>query len=277
MAGILEILLYVGGSIAFALVSLLITKKFAKPIDVKETADFLLASVPIIGTLVSVVLGLLVSTSVDRYREMESCVDNEATTVAAIYRNARGLPHDPRFILQSLCIEYCDHAVNDEWPDMRQGKMSDALTITYGKLNDAIVALHPADLGQANLQQSMLTAASKVAENRRARLVFIKSDWMQRLLPILVVSALIVLAITYMYVDSKPSRLQGILVSFVAIALGSNIGVIIMLSRPFSGSWSIEPETFAANAKFMREYLHVDDAVLHEEGEGRAKHPDGDH
>src|SRR5262245_17026661 len=130
MSGLAEIFMYVGGSIAFALAALYITKKFAKPIDVKSAADFLLASVTIIGTLVSVVLGLLVSTSVDRYREMESCVDCEATTIAAIYRNARALPHDPKFIVQALCIEYCDHAVNDEWPDMSHGKMSDALTIT---------------------------------------------------------------------------------------------------------------------------------------------------
>lgn len=114
---------------------------------------------------------------------------------------------------------------------MKMGRMSNALTLTYGKLNDAIVSLHPVDVSQSNLQMALIDLSCELAEKRRARIVFVQSRWMQRLLPVLIVSCLIVLAITFTYVDRKPTKLQAILVALVAVALSSNIGVIILLSR----------------------------------------------
>jgi len=43
----------------------------------------------------------------------------------------------------------------------------------------------------------------------------------------------------------------------VAITLGTNIGVIVMMTRPFSSEWAIQSEGFAERVKIMRQYKHA--------------------
>jgi hypothetical protein len=253
-AGLGEILCWGGGSVALSLGGLYLSKKILKQIDVRGNVDILVAVVTIVGTLVSVVLGLLVSSSVDQYRTMESSVDAEASAIVSLFRMSRGLPAKTGSVLQSLCIDYCDHTISDEWPAMKRGGISHEVTAIYARLNDQIVGFQPATVGESNIQQSLLSELVRVGDNRRARVVAVQSNWTQRMLPILFMCTIIVLAITYIYADEKPSKLHTVLVAFVAIALGSNIGLMCVMSRPFASTGSIAPDQFELNAKVMREY-----------------------
>jgi len=253
MLNVSAITLWGAGSVILALLGLFVAKKTIKPIDLDLNGDLLLAMVTIVGTLVSVLLGLLVSSSVDQYRFMESSVDAEAASIGAVFRLARGTPDKTRTVLQSLCIDYCDQVVSDEWPAMKQGHMSNRVSAIYAKLNDAIVTFRPADAGEAIVEQALVTATSKLGEHRRERIVAMNSTWTIRLLPLLLMCVVIVLLISYMYLRTGKSVLHAVLVSFVAIALGTNVGIIFLMSRPFTSDWSIEPEGFAVNAQMMRE------------------------
>lgn len=257
MFGYSGIVLWISGSVAVALIGLWVSKKFLKPIDVHSNAEFLIATVTIVGTLVSVVLGLLVSSSVDQYRAMESSIDTEATSISDVYRLSRGLPSRPASVLASLCIDYCNLTVKDEWPSMELKQPSTTITATYAKLNDVIVGFHPANVAEANIQQSLLSSLGELGRSRRERVVAVQSDWIQQLLPILLMCAIIVVLISYLYVQTRPSKLDATLVSFVAIALGSNIGLILLMSAPLGGHWNVAPPQFVLNSKVMQEYKNT--------------------
>jgi len=51
--------------------------------------------------------------------------------------------------------------------------------------------------------------------------------------------------------------LHSFLICFVATALGANLGLIFMLSHPFSGDWTIQPKGFQINAQLIRQYTAV--------------------
>jgi hypothetical protein len=257
MSNVLELVLWVVGSVTLALTGLFVTRKFIKSIDVEKNSEFLIATVTIVGTLISVVLGLLVSSSVDQYREMESSIDAEATSIEDIFRLARGLPEKTKTVLESLCIDYCHETVSDEWPSMKQRQPSQSVTNTFAKLNDIIVGFHPTTPDGANIQLSMLRSLERLAHSRRQRVVAVQSDWMKQLLPILLMCAFIVIVLSYLYVQNKPSKLDAILVSFIAIALGSNIGLMLILSAPLSQDWNVAPEEFEVNARVMQQYKNT--------------------
>ncbi len=111
-------------AVSFVIVSLIglyISSRTIK-IDHEQNGDFIVAMLTILGTLVSVLLGLLVSSADDQYRSLESCVNSEATGVSEVFRLARGLPSATAFKLRNCCIEYCEKVVADElacdeaWP-----------------------------------------------------------------------------------------------------------------------------------------------------------------
>jgi hypothetical protein len=139
----------------------------------------------------------------------------------------------------------------------RKHQISENLTVIGIKMNDAVVTFRPANDGESNVQSAVISALTEAIHCRRSRIVVLFSDWTLRMMPILLMCSGIILAIAYIYIDKKPTKEQILLVSFVAIALGSNIGLMVAMSRPFGGPDSIEPELFERNAKLLRELNKV--------------------
>jgi hypothetical protein len=221
-------------------------------IDLEKNGEFIKAMLAILATLVSVLLGLLVSSADDQYRSLEVSVNSEATCIGEIFRLARGLPPAAAHVLQDLCIDYCDKVVSDEWPAMKRGQMSDSVNQVFENISDAIVQFHPVSVEQESLQSTLLSASSAIGQNRALRIVASRSSWTRRLFPLILTCAVVVLVSSYLYVGRGSWLLHSVLVALVAITLGTNIGVISLMTRPFSSEWTIQPEGFILRSEAMR-------------------------
>jgi hypothetical protein len=252
MFSIPSIILLSAGSAVVAVTGFLLVRSLVKPIDLGEHQGFLDAMLSIVGTLVSILLGLLVAASLDHYQTLEQSVDTEAANVGQIYRISEGLPNDVRDKIQAHCNAYCDGVVQDEWPAMAKGEHSHKVLMTYRKMLEAIVKYEPATNGQTNLHSSLLSAMQQIADCRRQRLLALHSAWRDHLMPVLLMCSAIVLAFAYLYVR-KGAILHGVLICFVAIALGGNLGLVFLLSNPFSGDWQIRPRGFELNKQIFKE------------------------
>lgn len=237
-----------------SLVGLFISAKTVK-INLEDNGELIIAMLTILGTLVSILLGLLVSSADEQYRTMEACVNSEATNVAEVFRLSRGLPSSTAHKLQSRCIDYCEKVVSDEWQSMKHGQTSKSVSNVYEALSDAIVQFHPATNGEAALQASLLAASAQIEQNRGLRIVASRSTWTRRLLPLILTCAIVVLTSSYLYVGKGSMLLHAVLVGLVAITLGTNIGVIYLMTRPFCSEWTIQPEGFELNMQGMRNYV----------------------
>jgi hypothetical protein len=242
------------GFLVISLIGLYIATKTVK-INLEWNGELIIAMLTILGTLVSILLGLLVSSADDQYRSMEAFVNAEATSVAEVFRLSRGLPPPTSTLLQQCCIDYCDKTVASEWPAMKHGEISQEVNQVFVQLSDAVVNFHPANDGQAAVQGGLIAATSSMEQNRSQRIVSMRSTWTRRLLPLIFTCAFVVLACSYLYVGKGSLRVHAVLVGLVAVTLGTNIGVIFLMTRPFSSEWAIQPEGFELNARALRRYV----------------------
>lgn len=171
MSGLPLIFIACLGSALVAVVGFAASRKVVNNVNVSEHQSFLDAMFSIVGTLVSLLLGLLVAAALDHYQNLKQIVDTEAAGVAKIYRCARGIPEPYRTNIQQLCMQYCDLILNKEWPAMEKGETSQEVFMVFRQLSDELVSLKPEHDGQTNLQASMLASLDEIGTGRRSRIL----------------------------------------------------------------------------------------------------------
>lgn len=252
MHSIPTIYIWSAGSALLALGGMMIAHRLVKPIDLEKHQPFLDATLNIVGTLVSILLGLLVAASLNSYQTLEGDVEAEATSVAEVGRLSFGLPADKQREILRQCLDYCDQVANVEWPEMEVGRVSPQTYAVYLKLLRTVVTFKPATNGETNLHSSMLSAVQTVGDYRRHRLLWLQGNRNGKLMPVLFMCALIVLIFAYLYVKRGSFVLHCFLICFVATALGANLGLVVLLNNPFKGDWKIQPTGFQVNSQIIR-------------------------
>jgi hypothetical protein len=251
MLNLPSIFILSAGAAALAIIGFLVVRWVVKPINLDQHQNFLDAMLGIVGTLVSILLGLLVAAALDRYQALEQSVDTEAANISQIMRLTTGLPAKPRQRIRQFCLEYNDQVIHEEWPLMANGQSSDKVFLTYAQLVTAVARLQPSTNGETNIHNALINAVQQVGDSRRHRILALHSVWTQHLMPVLIMCSLIVLAFAYLYVR-RGDLLHGVLICFVATALGGNLGLVFLLSKPFSGDWAIRPVGFELNMDLFK-------------------------
>jgi Protein of unknown function (DUF4239) len=247
-----SIFILAGASAVVALVGFIIVHRLIRNLDLEPHKGFLDAMLAIVGTLVSILLGLLVASSLDHYRSLEQSVDTEAAGVAQVFRLTGGMPKEQRQALRQLALTYCTQVIDDEWPAMEHGGKSQKLSITYYQLVQTAVGWVPGNNGETNLHTALLSAVQQIGDCRRARLLALNSTWKQHLMPVLFVCSGIVLIFAFLY-GREGAALHAVMICLVAVALGSNLGLILLLSNPFGSDWRLQPKPFLLNLQMLRE------------------------
>jgi hypothetical protein len=253
MHSVPSIFIWSAGSALAALGGMIIAHRLVKPIDLEKHQPFLDATLNIVGTLVSILLGLLVAASLNNYQTLEGDVEAEATSVAEVGRLSFGLPTEKQHEIMQQCLDYCDQVANVEWPDMEIGRVNIQTYSVYLKLLKTIVTYNPTTNGQTNIHNAMLSAVQTVGDYRRHRLLWLQGNRNEKLMPVIFMCALIVLVFAYLYVQRSSFILHCFLICFVATALGANIGLVVLLSNPFKGDWKIQPTGFQVNSQIIRQ------------------------
>lgn len=254
MLGLSTIAIWCLGSLIVALLGFYISNRLMKPVELEKDQGFLDATLAIVGTLVSILLGLLVSNSLDYYDHVETNAGNEAGSVSEIFRLSKGLPDGPGVAIRKLCEDYNSQVLNEEWAAMGEGHMSPRAAVTYGDLDTAIIAFHATNDRETMLQSSMITSVINLGDCRRDRAMVLKSRWCERILPVILGCAMIVLVYSYLYTRKEKRLLHAMLICFVAAALGANMSMVFMLRNPFRTEWKLVPEGFLLNSELIESY-----------------------
>jgi len=250
--GIPIVLLLSLGSAVLAMIGFVAVRKLSKPINLEAHQTFLDAMCNIVGTLVSILLGLLVASALDTYQALEQTIDQEANNASEIFRLSRGLPEPTHDTVMYYCQRYCQGVVDKEWAEMAKGKIDMDVFMTYAKLTETIVKFKPHDDGESNIQASLLQSVQNMGDCRRTRILALSNTKNQILLPLLLICAVTIMLFTYLYVRHV-SGLQALLIACVATVLGGNISLVYLLSRPFEGDWKLKPRGFELNLRTLNE------------------------
>lgn len=201
------------------------------------------AMLGVVGTLFSVLLGLLVAGAIESYHDVKLQVAAEANGLANVFRLARGLSNEDRPRIRKLCREYGEAVITEEWPLMAQRKMSDHCWELYQELWEGIVAVNPEVDRQNNIHQVMLEAMQNMGENRRLRSISCQQTLSLVLWFAIICGALITLGFTYFFA-AKMGKFHSVLTALIGISLALNIWLLAEYSAPFAGELQISPDIF---------------------------------
>lgn len=201
------------------------------------------AMMGVVGTLFSVLLGFMVASAMDKYNDARMHDEQEASSVASVFRVSRGLSDIDRPRIRQLCREYVDDVINNEWPKMEKQVKINHGWETYQKLWEATVSVVPENDRQSNLQQGLIASMTSLGEHRRARILLAQTGMKPALWWIVSSGAVITIALSYIFASQFP-KVQGFMTTLVATAMALNIWLLSAYSNPYSGELKIAPSMF---------------------------------
>jgi hypothetical protein len=229
--------------VVIAVAGQVFANKFIKQDHLEPSQGMIEAMLGVVGTLFSLLLGLLVANAIESYHEVNIQVSTEANSLANIYRLAEGLKPADSEKIRANCAEYNRCVIKTEWQEMDKMLMSQHCWDTYSNVWSACVNILPENDRESNLQASMLESAKTLGETRRARGVACKSQISPILWIAIFFGSAITIIFTYFF-TSKMGRWHTLLTALIAVSLGLNIWLLAAYSLPFSGGLKIQPEIF---------------------------------
>lgn len=232
-----------------ALGGLIVAKRTVSVRHLRRHQEFVDSMLNVVGMLISILLGLLVAGALDRYEQIDAKVNNEAHSVAQVYRLSAGLPQSLRDTVRAKCKRYNALVLNDEWEKMKNDQMSEDAWQQFSSLEHELIVFHPSNDGESNVQNALLAAVVGIGEGRRDRTQVLMSR--RGFLPLVVgIFSAIVISFTFLYA-TRGIVLHGVLVAFVSICLSFNVCMLYLLTTPFKTGEMIAPSGFKINERMF--------------------------
>lgn len=244
-------LIVVAVTTSFAVGGFLVFRKTVKADYLRKHHDIADPMMSLLGTLYSVLLGLLVAGAVERFDESRKLVHAEANAIADVFRLAHGLPQRNCDAIRNLCNEYCQVMVEKEWPEMNvTHKLSEAGWVTSEKLWQECLKIEASDSRVSNIHAAILQATAVAGESRRERAISVGLDLSPSLWLVTVFGSIIIIFFTYLF-SAEKTALQCVMIAMVSASLALNVFLMVIFSHPFSGVVRIPPNAFRLNAEIF--------------------------
>ncbi len=208
-----------------------------------------------VGMLFAVLLGFMVADAMQRFELARQTVEQEASSLANVYRMADGLPEANRIRVQNLCLAYSDEVIK-AWPLLAKKQTSPTTWDTYRRLWKELTLYEPVTPRQCNVQQSILPCMASLGDCRRLRVDALHNGMPAVLWCILSVGGVATIIFTYFF-SSSNLNVQMVMVAIVSLVICLNIFLLACYDDPFSGDVMIEPTAFETQSRLFREEMKL--------------------
>jgi hypothetical protein len=212
----------------------------------------------LVGMMFAILLGFMVGDAMNRFATARSIVQQEAASVADVFRLAAGFDAADRDRIRGLCTRYVDEVANDEWPKMAHKKTSNKVWKTYNELWDTLATLKAKDDSQAAVLQCILPCMVSASDNRRMRVESMHNGLPAVLWVVLGIAAVASILFTFLF-GVRNRGLQMMMTSIVAIVIGLNIFLLASYNDPFSGDVMVHADSFVVDKKIFQTVLDTTD------------------
>lgn len=232
--------------IAVAILSvagLLIVRKYFDSEKLKshhEVGGYLLS---VVGTMYAVLLGLIVVDAMTKFQTAREVVEQEANSLADVFLLANSFPKDKCRKVQSVCNEYVKVVLEEEWPAMAEGRISNTARKAIVELMKEVMSFEPVTENQKAIYPIAVQEACQVWDFRRAR-----TNMAQHGIPaiewiVLVIGAVVTIVFTYFF-GLSDAKAQMAMTSMVSLLISLNLYLVILFGAPFSGDLQVYPDAF---------------------------------
>ena len=193
--------------------------------------------------LFGLLLGLLAVATYQNYSNVDDIVTNEASSLAALYREISSLPQPSRGQLQQRLREYTRYTIEEGWAQQRKGIVPKGEVVRSGLLIRSLLDFEPSNDKEKLIYEDALRQSDHRNELSRARLSNVTTGLPTVLWWVVAVGAAINVVLIWM--QDMEVHVHMILGAALASILGLVIFLIAELDNPFRGEISIGPDAIA--------------------------------
>lgn len=253
-------LLIVGGFVLIALVGLKLTWRWAPKLRQGESNDVAGVILGVLAAVYGIVLAFVIVALYADYQKAGDDVRTEATALSKIYRDSQAFAPPGAVAVKTSVGNYIRVVVNDEWPKMKHGQESEQGWRDLAAIYAALRSYSPKTVVQTTFYTEAVGRVNDLAGARRQRLNDSEDALPTTFNVLLIGGALLLLLITFLFATRNP-RLHAVLTVSVAILLGFNLLLALVLDYPFSGTIAVSNHAFTQGA--LADFQHVLNAVRH--------------
>jgi hypothetical protein len=204
----------------------------------------------ILGTTYGVILGFMLFTVWNDFREAEVNTNLEASSLLTVSRIGLGLPSPDREAIHGLGLKYAEAAIYEEWPAMQVQKDSSASERVAGDMWKVLAEMKSEGAGSMRADH-LATALKDLSERRNLR----EEEFRERLPKILWMLLVVGAGVTVgsaclLGNDNKWLHYCQVLALTFVVAVA--LAAIADLARPFEGAVSVSPVAFERALALMR-------------------------
>jgi Protein of unknown function (DUF4239) len=238
-------LLSVAVTVAVGLVGFYGTRKWVREVhgtehSHNEIVGFYLGAVCI---FYGITLGLIAVGTWEVYSDVENKVGEEASALAALYRDVSSFPEPKRPELQADLREYTHQVIDVAWPQQRRGIIPQNSAAALMAIQTHLASFEPATDGQKTLHAEAYREFDRIVELRRNRLRSAVTGLPAPLWVVVLVGAFISIALTWFF-DMRSRSMHFWMTVMFSGLLGLQMFLLAIMDNPFRGEISVGPEAF---------------------------------
>jgi hypothetical protein len=229
----------------FAIGGLLLVRRYVLPrLRIHdEDSHFSGAMVHSVMVFYGLAVALIAVNVFETYADVSKITSQEATALAALYRDVSAYPEPIRAPLQKELRDYVNQVIHEAWPLQQRGQVPSGGVERMNRFQDKLFTFEPTTEGQKLLHAETLRAYNNMIQARRMRLDAVGTGLPGVMWIVILVGAVISLSASFFF-KVEDARLHGILVTLLAMFIGLVIFMTFALDRPFRGDLGVRPEPY---------------------------------
>ena len=241
MEGVLVFLVIALLIVLVSLAGLALVRRLVPPARLAGHTDVAGYIYAVVGVLYAVILAQVVIAAWEEYEDARTAAANEANAVLNLHRLARQWPATDDNAVRSGLMEYAQHVVSVEWPELAQGDLmaaidpsaTDRLWSIYDEIGQSPAGATPAF--SASLDQ-----LDALDEARRTRFLLAAFGLPQIMSATLLIGGVVTVGFSYFFaVENRWAHV--LLTSSLAVMVSLLLLLEYQLETPFEGIDAIEP------------------------------------
>lgn len=222
----------------------------------------------IIGVLYAVVLGYVLVNVYESYSTADAKVEDEASIVIDLLRDAEGLPPIDSLLFRKATLEYVDSVIDVEWPYMISKKKFHAETFDkFANLFHIARSVKCESDEQRLFLAAIIDKLNDLSSTRRERVAVSASRLPDMLWAMIIGVGLVSYSICFIF-PIENNRIRLTLICSTAATMTFTTLLMYILDRPYNGTMGIQPDSLKLVQKIVKE--KNPDKIFHEDASGRS-------
>ena len=206
------------------------------------------------GIFYGILLGLLSVASYQNKVAVDRLIIEETTQINNIIRMTSSFSDDRAKGIKNDLTDYCRFVIDEEWPEMRKGKIALGGGVKIKKLMEDLSKIELLTPAEQNLHATALNAASKFLDLRVQRLYSARSGIPDVMWFVVLFGAFLSIILILLF-DMKIMT-QILLGGILSFFIGTVVSLILVLDRPLQGAYGIKPIPFELLYKFYTKNMN---------------------